>query len=127
MDYADSQKQRKITWSAPKKADRPQVKPKTLKDLITSTMSRHGIGRQVTAGMIVERMNMHLKEHAPDLAQEVRVISFKFNELKIGVTHRIYQEKARAHEKALQEIASELNDKPIKFRYQLLDHKEEGM
>lgn len=121
MDWADKQKleARKVKWNAPKKADRAQDKPHSFKDLMGKTLGRHGMGRQVTAGMTVNRMNNYLKEQGDELFQNVRVISLHFNELRVGITHRIWQEKVVPLEPQLRKIAEELTDKEIKFRYVL--------
>lgn len=121
MDWADKQKldSKKVSWNAPKKADRPQDTPRSFKDLMSGTLGRHGMGRQVTAGMTVNRMNNFLKEQGGDLYANARVISLHFNELRIGITHRIWQEKVVPLESHLREIALELTDEEINFRYVL--------
>jgi hypothetical protein len=120
MDYADSKKVKKITWNAPKKADRPKSKPKPLKDLITATLTRHNIGRQVSSGMIVERLNSYLRTQNPDLAQKVRVVSLKFGKVKIGITHRIYQNQVKPYEEGFRTIIAEITDDAISFQYVLV-------
>lgn len=108
-----------------RRADRPRhAKGASLKNLIDAAMSRHGIARQVTAGMIVERMNLYLRETDSVLAQEVRVVSEQFGVVRIGLSHRLYQEKAKQHEDTFREIAEELSDKDIEFRYSLVDPRD---
>ena len=126
MDYHDAKKSKKIIWSAPRKSNRPNDDPRAFKDLMLSTLARHGIGRQVTAGMIVERMNKFLTKTNPVLAKEVNVVSVRFGEVKIGLSHRLFQEQVKIHEDHLRIIASELTDESVRFRYTLMDKPGDG-
>lgn len=93
---------------------------KSFKDLARATLSRHGIGRQVTAGLMVQQLNSLLYELDPSLKNKIKILSYQFGIVKIGLTHMAHKERFALHEVALRHLAQSFVEKDIRFTYVLI-------
>ncbi len=76
----------------------------TLKQLISESLSRHGITKEVTAHLVVKEARAILEEILPSHAKaDIEVRSFRKSQLRIACAHSVALSTLRQYESQLKE------------------------